>query len=155
MIQCNKLFAKINLQGLIQIQDKSGCQIVTNDFSFTFEGATPTEMFFQLPPKIVEAPMPNVTLKHVNDDMDNAIEALSKSIDTFNETMPDLEPLPMLPVMNYIAIALTILALLLIFGLIIMFLIKSKAIHAGARIAQGLTENGNVKKEVKEEVEET
>ena len=100
LLTVNKQFAKITLQGLIQIQDKSGCQIVTNDFSFTFEGATPTDMFFQRPPKIVEATMPNVTLKHVNDDMDNAIEALSKSIDMFNETMPDLEPLPHLPVLQ-------------------------------------------------------
>ena len=126
LIQCQKNFAKVTVQGLIQIEDKANCQIVTSEFSFAFVGSTPMEMFYQFPMKIVDNNIMPATTEPVEDEVDKDIQALFRSIDNFNETKINLKTIPVGPVMNYVTLGVAVFALLLISGLIVIFLLKSK-----------------------------
>ena len=80
------------VQGLVQIEDKANCQIITSEFSFSFVGAKPLEVFEKFPPKIVNENLMPTTNETVEDDIDKDIESLFKSIHEFNETKINQKP---------------------------------------------------------------
>ena len=130
MIHCGKKFARVIVHGLIQIQDRPGCQLVTNEFSYTFLGTDPEEIFDQPPIKIVDSLiMPNVS-EHQQDQIDKNLKDLSEDLTDFEESIVDSPPVPVYTVMDYINLAMTILALLLGIGLVVFFVYRCRGILA-------------------------
>ena len=134
LIQCGKKFARITVYGLIQVQDQPGCQLITNEFSYTFLGTDPEQIFSQEPMKIVDnLIMPNVS-ENQQDEVDKNIENLSKDINDFKESIVDSSPVAIYSILDYANLGMTILALLLGLGLIVFFVYRCRRILAAAVI---------------------
>ena len=134
LIQCGKKFARITVYGLIQVQDQPGCQLITNEFSYTFLGTDPQQIFSQEPMKIVDnLIMPNVS-ENQQDEVDKNIENLSKDINDFKESIVDSSPVAIYSILDYANLGMTILALLLGLGLIVFFVYRCRRILAAAVI---------------------
>ena len=135
LIQCGKQFARILVHGLIQVEDKPTCQLITNEFSYTFLGTDPQQIFSQEPMKIVDnLIMPNVS-ENQQDEVDKNLQDLSKDINEFKESMVDSSPVAVYSILDYANLAMTILALLLAMGLIVFFVYRCRRILAAAGIS--------------------
>ena len=122
------------VHGLIQVQDKPGCQLITQEFSYTFLGTDPKQIFNQEPMKIVDnLIMPNVS-ENQQDEVDKNLEDLSKDINEFEESIVDSPPVAIYSILDYANLAMTILALLLALGLIVFFVYRCRRILAAAGI---------------------
>ena len=134
LIQCGKEFARVMLQGLVQVQDRPGCQLITSDFSYTFLGTDPQEIFNQEPIRIVDnIIMPNVS-QDKQDEFDKSLEDLSKDITDFEESSIDSSPVAPYTILDYANLGMTILALLLAIGLLVFFVYRCRKILAEAVI---------------------
>ena len=140
LIQCQKSFSKVMVQGLVQIEDKANCQIITSDFSFSFVGTEPLEIFEKFPPKIVSENLMPAKSETVEDNMEKDIKSLYKTIHKFNETKIKQTPIPSPPVISFINLGIAVFALMLIGVLIFLFISKARRLPRRQHVTEEVPE---------------
>ena len=126
LIKCNMEFAKIQVQGLIQIEDRSNCQVVAEHFSFTFLGENPQKIFSQAPIKVVNENMMMNISKPTEDQIQKSIKNLKAEISGFNESVEKEEPIQVPSIFNYANLSLSLVALTTSVVLMVFFVLKCR-----------------------------
>ena len=126
MIKCDKKFTKIQVRGLVQIEDRENCQLVTEDFSFTFLGQNPQKIFSQAPIKLVNENMMMNISKPVQNRIENSIKNLKAKISDFNKSVEDQEPFQAPSAWNYANLSLSLVALATSVVLVLLFIAKCR-----------------------------
>ena len=126
LIKCDKKFTKIQVRGLVQIEDRENCQLVTEDFSFTFLGQNPQKIFSQAPIKLVNENMMMNISKPVQSRIENSIKNLKAKISDFNKSVEDQEPFQAPSAWNYANLSLSLVALATSVVLVLLFIAKCR-----------------------------
>ena len=126
LIKCDKDFDKIQVQGLVQIQDRPNCQLVTEDFSFTFFGENPEKVFNQSPIRVVNQDLMMNIAQPVEDEIEKSLKNLTATISGFDDTVDDLAPVQVTSIWNYANFSVALLVLTINSVLIIHFMFKCR-----------------------------
>ena len=125
LITCDKKFTKIQVRGLIQVEDRANCKLVTEDFSFTFLGQNPQKIFSQAPIKLVNEDMMNIS-KPVQSPIEKSIKNLKARISVFDKSVEDQEPFRAPSAWNYANLSLSLMALAITVVLVLLFIAKCR-----------------------------
>ena len=126
MIKCDKKFTKIQVRGLVQIEDRAHCQLVTEDFSFTFLGQNPQKIFSQAPIKLVNENMMKNISRPVQSQIENSIKNLKARISGFNKSVEEQQPFQAPSAWNYANLSLSLVALVTSIVLVVFFIAKCR-----------------------------
>ena len=126
LITCDKKFTKIQVRGLIQVEDRANCKLVTEDFSFTFLGQNPQKIFSQAPIKLVNEDMMMNISKPVQSQIEKSIKNLKAKISVFNKSVEDQEPFRAPSAWNYANLSLSLVALATSVVLVLLFIAKCR-----------------------------
>ena len=126
LIKCDKKFTKIQVRGLVQIEDRANCQLVTEDFSFTFLGQNPQKIFSQAPIKLVNENMMMNISRPRQSQIENSIKNLKAKISDFSKTVEEEEPFQAPSVWNYANLSLSLVALATSVVLMVFFIAKCR-----------------------------
>ena len=127
LVQCDDGFVKVPVHGLVKIQDKAGCQLITDTFSYTFVGDAPSVLFNKTEPKLVDIglmPDPQEDLEESGFHED--INDLKESLEAFNQTRETIPDLATDSFINYFAISICSITFLTVIGLTITFIMKAQ-----------------------------
>ena len=129
LIKCPEGFDKLQVSGLIQVQDKPNCQLVTEDFAFTLPGQNPRKVFDDTPIKIVSIDLMTNISETVQDDIiERSIDNLTKTINTFEESGKNLETVQNPSVWNYANLSIGLVALITSSVLLMFFVYKCRQV---------------------------
>jgi hypothetical protein len=126
LIKCDKKFTKIQVRGLVQIEDHANCQLVTEDFSFTFLGQNPQKIFSQAPIKLVNENMMMNISRPMQSQIENSIKNLKAKISGFSKSVEEEEPFQAPSVWNYANLSLSLVALATSVVLMVFFIVKCR-----------------------------
>lgn len=126
LVKCEYSWSKLHLTGLVCIEDRPGCSLIADSFSYSFVGKSPMNVFKTKEPRIVAKNlMPNVTQESSTDNFGKEIQDI---INDYNNTK--LAPRPVLPPFGVIGTGLGGGALLVIIMLMVVFCIKANSPRA-------------------------
>ena len=126
LVQCDDGFVKVPVHGLVRIQDKAGCQLITENFSYTFVGDAPSVLFNKTEPKLVDIGlMPNPQEDLEENGFHEDINDLKESLEAFNQTRETIPDLATDSFYNYVAISICSVTFLTVIGLTITFIRKA------------------------------
>ena len=129
LIKCPEGFDKLQVSGLIQVQDKPNCQLVTEDFAFTLPGQNPRKVFDDTPIKIVSIDLMTNISETVQDDIiERSIDNLTKTINTFEESGKNLETVQNPSIWNYANLSIGLVALITSSVLLMFFVYKCRQV---------------------------
>ena len=128
LVKCQDGFQKIQVEGLIQVQDKPNCQLVTKDFSFTLPGENPHKVFEETPIKIVDINLMMNISEPVQDDIEKSLNNLTDTINAFEASDKNLEIPQVTTIWNYANLSIALVALSISSGLFVFFIIKCRQV---------------------------
>ena len=128
LVKCQDGFQKIQVEGLIQVQDKPNCQLVTKDFSFTLPGENPHKVFEKTPIKIVDINLMMNISEPVQDDIEKSLNNLTDTINAFEASDKNLEIPQVTTIWNYANLSIALVALSISSGLFVFFIIKCRQV---------------------------
>ena len=129
LIKCQEGFDKLTVSGLIQVQDKANCQLVTENFAFTLPGENPRKVFDDTPIKIVSIDLMTNISEPVQDDIiERSIDNLTETINAFEASGKDLETIQVPSIMNYVNLSVGLVALTTSSVLVVFFVYKCRQV---------------------------
>ena len=129
LIKCPEGFDKLQVSGLIQVQDKPNCQLVTENFAFTLPGRNPRKVFDDTPFKIVSIDLMTNISETVQDDIiERSIDNLTKTINTFEASGKNLEIVQHPSIWNYVNLSVGLVAFTTSSVLLMFFVYKCRQV---------------------------
>ena len=128
LIKCQEGFDKLQVSGLIQVQDKANCQLITENFAFTLPGDNPRKVFDATPIKIVSIDLMTNISEPVQDDIEKSIDNLTETINAFEASGKNLETVQVPSIWNYASLSVGLVALTTSLVLVVFFVYKCRQV---------------------------
>ena len=128
LIKCPEGFDKLQVSGLIQVQDKANCQLITENFAYTLPGENPRKVFSDNPIKIVSIDLMTNISEPIQDDIEKSIDNLTETINAFEASGKNLETIQVASIWNYASLSVGLVALTTSSVLVVFFVYKCRQV---------------------------
>ena len=131
LIKCNFSWSTLKVKGLVRFEDRPGCTLTSETFTYTFGGTTPTDIFSQSNSRIIpDHLMPNSSIVDGNVLGKSFGKDIQESINEYNTSRTTLPLIPYTPVFGIIGMALGGSALLSVVILVVCCCVRANSPRA-------------------------